>query len=152
MESVELRPATSDDYDFVFSVHCVTMRAFVEPIYGWDLDWQSRYLRKHFDPDERQIIRFGGTDVGYISFEEQESCVFLKTICVLPAYQHRGIGTTLIRSLQQNAVRTGVPVMLQVLKSNRARGLYERLGFEILGETDTHYRLKWTAKPNRREE
>ncbi len=31
-----------------------------------------------------------------------------------------------------------LPVRLQVIKGNPARNLYERLGFTVTGETDTH--------------
>ena len=151
MEPIDLRPATPDDYDFVFSVHCATMRPYVEPIYGWDEDWQSRYFREHFDTDKRQIIRYGGADVGYISVEEQKSCLLLHTIGILPEFQGRGIGTTLIRRLQRRAKLKGVPVMLQVLKGNPARRLYERLGFKVFNTTDTHHQLKWAAQPGQSE-
>ena len=137
MESLGLRPATSDDSDFVFAVQCAAMRPWVEPIYGWDEDWQSRHFREHFDPDERHIIRYAGIDVGSISTEVQRAAFSLKTIGILPAYQGRGIGIALIRRLQQNARQEGLPVTLQVLRGNPARSLYERLG-----ETDTHYQMR----------
>ncbi|MGD2179346.1 MAG: GNAT family N-acetyltransferase [Anaerolineae bacterium] len=147
MATVDLRPAKPDDYDFVFSVHAAAMRRCVEQTYGWDEDWQAHYLREHFDPVERQIIRYDGTDVGYISIEEQKTSFFLNSIAILPAYQGLGIGTTLIRRLQQKARRKEVPVKLRVLKGNPARALYERLAFTVTGETDTHYRMKWSSIP-----
>ena len=33
-------------------------------------------------------------------------------------------------------------VQLQVLKESRARALYERLGFRVVGRTDTHFRME----------
>jgi GNAT superfamily N-acetyltransferase len=152
MEPIDLRPATPDDYDFVFSVHCTAMRPYVEPIYGWDEDWQSCHIREQFDPDKRQIIRYGGADVGYISVEEQQSCHLLQMIAILPEYQGRGIGATLIRRLQRRARLKGVPLMLQVLKGNPARRLYERLGFKVFDATDTHHQLRWAAQPSQSEE
>jgi GNAT superfamily N-acetyltransferase len=149
---VELRPTNPDDYDFVFGVHCAAMKPSVERIYGWDEDWQARYFRERFDPARRQIIRHDGTDIGYISIEEQEASLFLSSIAILPHYQGRGIGTALIRSLQQQARRKGVPVTLRVLKANPARTLYERLGFRVTGETETHYQMRWSSIPNQKEE
>jgi RimJ/RimL family protein N-acetyltransferase len=36
------------------------------------------------------------------------------------------------------------PVELGVFKINvRARRLYERLGFTVVGETETHHRMRW---------
>jgi ribosomal protein S18 acetylase RimI-like enzyme len=40
----------------------------------------------------------------------------------------------------------GIPIALQVLRSNHpAKRLYERLGFEVTGETETHYLMQ--ARP-----
>jgi ribosomal protein S18 acetylase RimI-like enzyme len=149
---VELRPADPDDYDFVFGVHCAAMRSSVERVYGWDEDWQARYFRERFSLARRQIIRYDGADIGYISIEEQTTSLFLNTIAILPPYQGRGIGTTLIRRLKQQARRRGIPVTLQVLRGNPARALYERLGFEVTGETSTHYQMKWSSTPNEEKE
>ena len=35
-----------------------------------------------------------------------------------------------------------MPVELQVLKVNPARRLYGRLGFQVTGETETHYLMQ----------
>jgi GNAT superfamily N-acetyltransferase len=62
---------------------------------------------------------------------------------VVPARQGRGLGSSILRDLQEQARAVGVPVRLSVLEANRARALYERHGFVVVGETDTVYRLQW---------
>lgn len=145
MTTVDLRPATPDDYDFAFHVHCAAMRPSVEQTYGWAEDRQARYFQENFNPGEREIVRYSGVDVGVLSVEERAGCLFLAVIEILPAYQRRGIGTTIIGRLQQRAKENGVPMTLQVLKTNQARALYKRLGFVLTGETDTHYQMRWSA-------
>jgi len=45
-----------------------------------------------------------------------------------------------MKALLAEADQRGKPVALRVLKVNiRARDLYQRLGFGVTGETDTHY-------------
>jgi len=61
------------------------------------------------------------------------------------AFQNHGIGTELLRRLQKEAMRLGVPVRLRVLKKNKALQLYERLDFAVTGETDTHMLKDWAA-------
>lgn len=51
-----LRPATAEDYDFLFALHRAAMREYIEPIWGWHEEWQEEYFRKKFDPHERQSI------------------------------------------------------------------------------------------------
>ena len=58
------------------------------------------------------------------------------------------VGTTLIKSILDDAQREGRQVDLSVLKVNhRARKLYELLGFSPTEETDTHYHMQ--ALPDR---
>ena len=63
---------------------------------------------------------------------------------ISPDYQRRGIGTILMHDLLRKAAARGISVTLQVLKVNPARVLYERLGFELTGETGTHYLMRST--------
>jgi len=142
MTDLTLRKATQQDFDFLYHLNRATMKEYVEQTWGWDEVWQQRYFRQHFDPAVRQIITFQGRDVGVLSVAEGEAEVFLDTVEVLPEYQGRGIGTCIINSVLTEAHRKDKPVVLQVLKVNPARRLYERLGFSVTGETSTHYLMK----------
>lgn len=141
--NVSLRPATHDDYDFLWWLHCVTMRPSVEATWGWDEAWQAAYFREHFDPTSRNIIEVDGDAVGVISVERRDDLIFLAAVEIAPAYQHRGIATTLIGGVLDEAGHEGVPVELYVLKVNPARRLYERLGFVVIHETETHFIMRW---------
>ena len=63
-------------------------------------------------------------------------------IGVLKAFRGRGIGTQLIESVKAKAFSEGLPVTLRVLKVNPARIWYERLGFVMAEERETHYYMK----------
>lgn len=142
MMQISLRPATDEDYDFLWWLHCATMRPYVEETWGWDEQWQAEYFHDHFDSPTRRVIGGDGVPIGYISVERREDCIFLAAIEIAPDYQSRGIGTKLIRGLLNEADGRNVPVELQVLKVNTARRLYERLGFTVIGETETHYMMR----------
>ena len=64
-------------------------------------------------------------------------------IYILPEYQNHGIGTYLIRQVIDNAHHEKKPVRLHVLKVNPAVGLYKRLGFRAISETDTHFVMEF---------
>ena len=106
---------------------------------GGDEAWQQQHFYQHFDPSGCQVIVAEGHDVGVLSVVRHAEVVYLSNIAVLPIYQGRGIGTHLITALLDEAHRGGRRLALQVLKVNRARHLYARLGFTITGETATHY-------------
>ena len=139
----QLRPATGGDYDFLYALQRVTYREYVIQTWGvWDEAWQQDYFHAHFDPAREQIIVVDRQDAGAISVDRRPGELFLANIQILPAYQNGGLGTALIRQLLAEAQRRGVPMVLQVLRVNPARRLYERLGFRVVEETPTHFVMR----------
>jgi ribosomal protein S18 acetylase RimI-like enzyme len=48
----------------------------------------------------------------------------------------QGIGTATLRKLKDKARRKDKTLTLNVMKNNRSRALYERLGFRVIGQTN----------------
>ena len=92
-----------------------------------------------------RILTVGEEAVGYFEFEERDHDVFLCGVVLLPAHQRRGIGTEVVRWLQERARERGVPLTLGVLKVNPARALYERLGFVRTGDDEHHIHMQWLS-------
>jgi GNAT superfamily N-acetyltransferase len=138
-----LRPGKQSDYEFLWWLHCATMRTYVDAIWGWDEAAQQRLFQERFDPARFQIVECDGEDAGYVSVERNEEFNFLSAIEVAPQVQNQGLGTSLIRDLQDEAAHRRVPLKLRVLQGNPARRLYERLGFVVTGETETHIMMSW---------
>jgi ribosomal protein S18 acetylase RimI-like enzyme len=141
---VKLRPATPQDAEFIFQTLKATMREYVDQTWNWDEEWQRSYFEMRFDPAKNQIIVLDDRDIGVISVERKKDEFRLSTIYILPDYQGQGIGTQLINALLAAAFRDGLPVSLRVLKVNPAKRLYERLGYVVVEETESHYCMKAT--------
>jgi ribosomal protein S18 acetylase RimI-like enzyme len=139
------RQAVEEDENFLYDLHRQAMRSYVEETFGpWDEDWQRDYFHRHFQPDVLEIIQVDGQDAGVLYLQERTEEFYIADIEILPAYQRRGIGSILIGGVMAAADRKGKPVALQVLKSNRAaRSLYQRLGFGVTGENETHYLMAY---------
>ncbi len=73
----------------------------------------------------------------------------LLDILLSPEDRCRGLGTALIRALQDRAAADGRRVLLEVAKGNPAAGLYRRLGFHAVGDTGIGWHMAWTAAPVR---
>ena len=153
----ELRAAASDDREFLWEVNRTALRPVVEATWGWDEAFQVQYFADHFTTSDRFIVRVDGVEVGVIQFTVENDHVFLTSVALLPEHQGRGIGTALVNRVLAEGRRHNLPVRLQVLKVNRARRLYERLGFEAYGESETHVRMEraaahqWTDAGNSRQ-
>jgi ribosomal protein S18 acetylase RimI-like enzyme len=141
---LKLRPATWDDLNFLYDLLRTTMREHVERIWHWNDEWQREYFRSNFDPDENQIIVLDGEDIGVFGTRRQDDEIYLARIYILPGYQNQGLGTQLLNSLLAEAAHQNLSVTLRALKGNPARRLYERLGFKIVEENETHYTMKAT--------
>lgn len=141
---IRLRPITEADYDFLWRLHNAALKRYVEETWGWDEEWQASDFCEKFDPNAGSIINVDSVDAGFWWVAERDDEIVLVSIRLLPEFQRRGIGTRLIRSLTENSDR---PVRLKVLKVNPARQLYERLGFSITRDLDTHYEMT-TKRPS----
>jgi len=128
------------------------MRRYVEQTWGrWDETEQAGFFERSFQPEILKIIVVGTLDAGLLNVARPPGEIFLADIEVLPELQGRGVGSAVIRDLQAEARSAGLPLRLQVLRVNHAaRRLYERLGFQLAGGTDTHDFMLYrpTASPS----
>lgn len=142
-----LRVARPDDRAFLLGLKQAAMKTYVDQVWGWDDAEQRRYFDDRFTADRWQIIQVDGEDVGVLIVEEDDEQIYLAEIELLPAWQGRGIGASVNRSLVAKATESGKSVRLRVLHVNsRARELDERLGFRTVKETDTHTYLSWDGQ------
>ena len=76
---------------------------------------------------------------GFYNGKEIENNTFeIGNICIKPEYQNKGIGTAILKEIIFD--NKGQDIKLQVFKINeRAIKLYEKMGFEKIDETQTHY-------------
>jgi ribosomal protein S18 acetylase RimI-like enzyme len=144
--SYTLRPVIESDRAWLRALHHAAIRDAVEAMWGWDEQVQDELFEKGFTPEHQSIVHMDGQDVGVIGVTRRPSEYFLDNVQIVPAYQGRGIGSALIRELQDRAERAGVPIGLQVILSNRARSLYERLGFVVTHQSETHYVMRWSTE------
>ncbi|MAV90452.1 MAG: hypothetical protein CL676_03460 [Bdellovibrionaceae bacterium] len=129
-----------DDYEFLKTVHHVTLKPHVEKIWGWDELVQDSYFKNGFHPDHIQIIFYEGIPIGYLELTQEESIVTIANILILPRFQGFGIGSKIINDLIERNIASGLITKLGVFKINtRAKKLYESLGFQIQSETETHF-------------
>ena len=153
-----LRVSAADDESQLYELHAA-MRAEELGMQDWEPALCDQILRQQFDAqrrsyrdlypdlDERLILR-GDTPIGWLIVDRGGPALRGIDIALLPEARRQGIGTLIIRDLQQEAALEDRPMRIAVLRGNvRARALYERLGFRATGESETHTAMEWRAAP-----
>jgi ribosomal protein S18 acetylase RimI-like enzyme len=148
---ITLRPASADDENFLYQVYQST-RAEELAAWGWDASQQELFLKlqlkardqsylMHYQKLDDRVILCGDEKVGRMIVSRNAEEIRLVDISLLPQYRNAGIGTFLIEALFMEAGARAV--RLQVDKANvRARRLYERMGFSLRSETQTHLQME----------
>jgi ribosomal protein S18 acetylase RimI-like enzyme len=132
----ELTPASDADYNFIYGVARATMHDYVDRLWGWDEAFQSSRFHGAFCAEEWQLVMVDNRRAGCVNIQYSDSEIFLANIYLLPQFQRRGIGSSIIRRLQQLGEATDRPVRLNVLTTNSsAYKLYLRLGFHVVEST-----------------
>ena len=139
------RAATSEDDAFVYGLHRAAMGEVVEATWGpWDEAVQRGFHERSFSPERLQVVMVGGVETGVVDAGFEAPTVFyIGRIEILPRFQGVGLGSRILRDLLAAARGRGAAAAeLHVLKANRARALYERLGFAVIADEDPKLRMR----------
>jgi ribosomal protein S18 acetylase RimI-like enzyme len=98
---------------------------------------QLRQYASAYPQAECRIIEVDGVPVGSLTCDEGEA-LRLIDIAILPEWQNQGIGSSVIRQL----MASGKAIDLNVASTNRARHLYERLGFTKVASDDMYIQMR----------
>jgi len=92
------------------------------------------------------LVLLDGKPVGRLWVSQGDTEFHLVDIAVHPSLQCKGIGTVLIRRLQQEAAKAGLPIRCAVFRFNPGSlRFHQRLGFAIAREDQMHYYMEWRS-------
>ena len=145
--ALDLRAASEQDREFLYALHCSTMRDVIEQTWGWDDTWQRVDFQKRFDMYTVSIIEAGYRSVGSLWLEQRPDSLYIHDLEIEPASQDRGIGTAVIGMVIEQGAGRGMPIVLSVVPANpRAMSLYERLGFRVTQVEPPFIRMRHDAR------
>ncbi len=153
---IEFRPIAAGDGEFLLEVYASTR----DDVAAAMLDGaeKSQFLQMQFNaqhqyyqatfPDARyQIILFDDVPVGRLYVDRPGNEIHVIDIALLPRYRRQGIGTRLMSDILEEAARTHLPVRIYVEHYNSALSWYEKLGFVMVEDLQTHYQMQWRSSP-----
>lgn len=140
---VQRRPALPADVPFLEEVHVAALGPLVLVGYGWPAMRLRDQFYKEIDVANCYVILVDGVAAGYVSIEDKGEYWYIDAIAIAPRYQKRGVGTATLAAVLAEAGR--LPVRLNVLHVNRAKALYERLGFRTIMQDARRQVMEWRA-------
>ena len=136
-----LRPAVETDIDFLLDLRLVTMDAHLRAM-GVCFSREQHRERVLLEFEHARVITVNDEAIGMVKYLRKDDALHLQQLQVLPEWQGRGIGRQVMDHLIALAEADGLPVTLTVLKKNPALALYQRCGFEQVGEDEFEYHLR----------
>ena len=150
---VRLRETTPEDDAFLRDVYAGT-RAEELSVTDWN-DEQKRaftdqqftaqdaYYREHYRTAQFLVIERDGVPAGRLYVDRWKKEIRIMDIALLPEHRGMGIGTQILRELQEEARTAGKALSIHVEKFNPALRLYERLGFRAVEDKDVYLLMEW---------
>jgi GNAT superfamily N-acetyltransferase len=154
---VTFRPATPDDDNLLYAFYAST-RAGEMQLLDWSQEQKEAFVHMQFEAQhkhyqvmfpeaEHRIILVDGDPAGRILIARLKKEIRVVDIVLLPAYRGQGIATDLLRDVLDEGRRAKKPVRLHALKYERARRLYDRLGFVKIDDQGLYDFLEWQPEP-----
>ena len=128
-------------------VHHTAYRPVIEAMFGWNEQQQDTYADSDFDERNLHIIHYEHKSVGVIGWQDKPDHFWFGPLMILPEYQNKGIGSTLVRQFMDTADALKLPLRLQTLRQNtEAKRLYEKLGFRILPSCAIYWQMEYSKE------
>lgn len=150
---IKLVPVEPEHERFLYELYA-DVREEEVAAFGWGQAERDAFLRMQFELQRKsyamrypkanhRIVSVEGQPKGRMIVDEEAADIRLVDLSLLASSRNRGIGSTLIAGLQDEARRTNRPLRLSSLQTNPAVELYRRLGFEIEGAQAPYFSLIW---------
>jgi ribosomal protein S18 acetylase RimI-like enzyme len=153
---ITIRRVTPRDREFLRRLFGTT-RLDAVLLATWPPDERTAFLDSQFALQDIHYRRFHSTadflivkrhdaPIGRLILDRGHTEWRIVDIGFLPEVRGAGLGTALLRAVQDAAAHAGAArVNLHVDAGNRARALYARLGFVVIDQTETHLAMAWSS-------
>jgi GNAT superfamily N-acetyltransferase len=144
---ISFRQARDPDFSYCKGLYFQEMEWIIEELH-LDRAAQTASFHQQWDLTQVRIIVLDGSDVGWLQTVSQDDELFVAQMFVDRPFQRRGIGTEVVKRLIGEAASVNQTMRLNVVKINPAVRLYERLGFQVIGEDDRKFYMKRDSVPH----
>lgn len=148
-----LRAEEPGDWGLLLELY-TDVRADEMALVPWDQSQKDEFVRSQLDARERfyhdhiqgvdfRVVMRDGRPIGRLAVARTGVEIRVVDIALLPGERSRGLGTVLIRQLQDEAREAGLPLRLHADQGGREVGLYLRLGFREVDREGLYVAMEW---------
>jgi ribosomal protein S18 acetylase RimI-like enzyme len=141
-EIVTFVQVSRGDFEELAGIRIAAMKESLERVGRFDPERAKVRLRNSFFPEHTRFIILGTVRAGFYALRPSDDGWHLDHLYVLPQFQGRGIGTTVMKEIFRDADSQRVSIFVGALKESASNRFYLRLGFSKTGENelDIYYR------------
>lgn len=153
MNGITLRPAEAEDREFLLQVYAagremelslvpwdaVTKRAFVEH----QFDAQDAFYRSEMRGSTHEVILLDREPAGRLYLYRADDEIAILDLGILPRFRRKGVASSIIRSLQAEAARSGNGIRIFIEGFNPSASLLTKLGFTLASDDGVNHRYEW---------
>tara|TARA_R110001583_G_scaffold1282_3_gene10530 strand:- start:910 stop:1377 length:468 start_codon:yes stop_codon:yes gene_type:complete len=144
--TIGFRAAKHEDLDFLLILRKKSMfKHLADAKIKLTNEQHLKRIKEHYY-DSHIILRdrkpIGLLKLGVVSLKDTSKSLHIRQLQILPQYQGQGIGSKVLAVVKKRALQLQLPITLNVLLKNPARGLYLRHGFQIEGKNKLEFQMR----------
>ena len=137
-----MKQAHHSDIEFLQKLRSTTMNEYLEKL-GLPVDDSTnlKQIKHHFNA--ANILYIYDKPIGLFKYYQDKKAIHILEMEILPQYQGKKIEESLLKDLQAQTKLSSKNIDLSVLKSNPAKDLYEKLGFNVVSQNDNEFMMQY---------
>lgn len=144
--TIGFRKVKNDDISFLLELRRKTMTQHLLAAGIRMSDEQHIERIKEFFYESQIILvdrkPVGLLKMGVVALKGKHKSLHIKQLQIMPKFQGKGIGSKILSLVKKRALQLSLPITLNVLLKNPARGLYLRHGFQVENKNRLEYELR----------
>ena len=142
MADFEFRRVRPGDFTYCWSIYSEALAPLVP---GWNETSQRRMVEEALGEEGASILVVDKSDAGWLYVTETRFDIHLGHLYLEADRRGQKLGTRFLHWMIDRARRKEKALTLEVTTNNRARALYERLGFAAAGPSAGKIRMQYRA-------
>jgi GNAT superfamily N-acetyltransferase len=143
MADFEFRRVRSGNFTYCWAIYSEVLAPLVP---GWNEAAQRRTVEQALAEEGASIMVVDKSDAGWLYVTETRFDIHLGHLYLEADRRNKGLGTRFLQWMSERAERKSKEFTLDVLANNRARILYERLGFTPTSTSAGKIRMKYSVR------